>query len=88
MSVLWCFADAAFREMLFSSEGLCSTRFLASLTASSCCWSSSVQYGLIILSGSPGNGLFGSLQDCLVEGLDFGIQVLPFIVDPLRKLVS
>ena len=35
-----------------------------------------------------GNGLLGSLQDCLVEGLDFGIQVLPFTVDPLRKLVS
>ena len=43
MSILWCFADAAFREILFSSEGLCSTRFLASLTVSSCCWSSSVQ---------------------------------------------
>ena len=46
MSVLWYFADAAFREMLFSSEGLCSTRFLTFLTASSCCWTSSVQLDL------------------------------------------
>ena len=41
-----------------------------------------------ILSGSSRNGLLGRLWDCLVEGLDFGVQVLPFVVDLLRELIN
>ena len=44
--------------------------------------------GLVILSGSWWNGLFSSFQDCLVEGLDFGVQVLPFVVVLLRMLIN
>ena len=44
--------------------------------------------GPIILSDSSRNGLLNSLQNCLVEGLDFGVQVLLFVVDFLHELIN
>ena len=47
-----------------------------------------VPVGLVIRSGSSWNGLLSSLQDCLVEGLDFGVKVLPFVVDLMHVLIN
>ena len=84
---LWCFTVVAFKEM--SRSEAFSSKKIPGFTYNILLLLEFISpLGLVTLSGSSSNGPLSSLQDCLIEDPDLGVQVLPFVGDLLCELIS